>query len=54
VVIDDFDVEGVTAFESKTNSPLFVDADAPLALPVAFQRFQAILAGGLARRSSKP
>ena len=42
VVIDDLDIENITAFESKTNSPLFVDADAPFAFFVASQSFQAI------------
>ena len=42
MVIDNFNIEGITAFESKTYSPLIVDADAPLALSVAFQRFQTI------------
>jgi hypothetical protein len=42
VVIDDRDVKGVTDRETKTHSPLVVDADAPLSLAVTPQRFKPI------------
>jgi hypothetical protein len=42
VVVDDLDIEGVAAFETKAQSPLLVDADAPLAGSIAFQGFEAI------------
>jgi len=42
MVIDDLDVEGMTAIETKTQPPLIVDADAPPACPIALQRFEAV------------
>jgi hypothetical protein len=42
VVIDDLDVESVTVCKTEAQPPLIVDANAPLAGPVAFQGFEAI------------
>ena len=37
MVIYDFNIIGIAALPSKTNSPLLIDADAVLSLPFAFQ-----------------
>jgi hypothetical protein len=37
VVIDDFDIEGIATLETKAHPALAVDANAPLAGPIAFQ-----------------
>ena len=42
VVVDDFDLICVSRLESKADSPLLVDPNAPIALPILMQRFQAI------------
>jgi hypothetical protein len=42
VVINDFNIDGVVAFEPETHAPLAVDAYAPLALAVARQLFQLV------------
>ena len=42
MVIDDFDIKCMSIRPAKTDPPLVVDADAVLALAVAFQRFQPV------------
>jgi hypothetical protein len=42
VVINDFDLRHIAIFPTETDAPLVIDADAPLAGAVSFQRFQAI------------
>jgi len=42
MVVDDFDFVGIWFSPFETYSPLHVDANAVLALPVAMQRFQMI------------
>lgn len=51
MIIDDFNIIGVTAFPSKTNTPLVVDADAPLTGSIAAQLFQPV--GGRYAQVSK-
>jgi hypothetical protein len=42
MVVDDLDLEGMTVFKTKTQPPLVVDADAPLACAVTAQGFEVI------------
>jgi hypothetical protein len=42
MIVDDFDLVGVAAAPTKTNSPLVVDADTVLTGSVAVQQFEAI------------
>ena len=42
MVIRDFHVVGVAVFPAETDAPLVVDADAVLAFPVAFERFEPV------------
>jgi hypothetical protein len=42
VVVDNFDLPGIAISPFKTDSPLVIDTDAPLAFAVAFQRFQPV------------
>lgn len=42
MIIDDFDFHGATLGPSKANAPLIVDANAVLALSIAFQRFESM------------
>jgi hypothetical protein len=42
VVIDDFDLVGITAFPAKADAPLIVDADTMLALPWSNQLLKSI------------
>jgi hypothetical protein len=42
MIVRDFHVEGVAAFKLETDSPLIVDADAPLALAATPEPLQAI------------
>ena len=37
MVVNNFDIEGITAFPGKANSPLLIDADAVLSLSFALQ-----------------
>jgi hypothetical protein len=37
MVVNNFDIEGITAFPGKANSPLLIDTDAVLSLPFALQ-----------------
>jgi hypothetical protein len=46
MIIHDFDIVRVAALPSKAYSPLIIDADAVLPLPVVFQGFQ-LIAGRL-------
>jgi hypothetical protein len=43
VVIDDFDFVGITFRPRKTQPPLVIDANAPLAFSISFQGFQPVL-----------
>jgi hypothetical protein len=45
VVVDDFNVVGITVPPGETDPPTLVDADAVLACPVAGQLLQAIARG---------
>jgi hypothetical protein len=42
MVIHNFDVVHIAFFPSEANSPLIIDANAVLPMPVAFQRFKLI------------
>jgi hypothetical protein len=42
MIIDNLYIEGVAAFEAKTQPPLIVDANAPLTEPIMLQGFQLI------------
>jgi hypothetical protein len=42
VVIDNFNVGGMDIDPHKANSPLCIDANAMLALPVAFEGFKLV------------
>ena len=42
IVIDDFYINGMAVFETETQSPLVVDADAPLSGPVSGKEFKAV------------
>ena len=42
MIVGDFHVNGITIFPAETNSPLIVDPDAVLALPIPGQLFEAI------------
>ena len=42
MIIDDFDIEGVSGFEMEAQAPLLVDADAPLSRAIALQQLKAI------------
>ena len=42
MVVADFDIIGITVYESKTNAPLVVDRDSVLTLPIVLQRVQVI------------
>jgi len=42
MIINDLNVERITFDKAKTNSPLIVNSNTPLALPIAFQCFQLI------------
>ena len=42
MIINDFHVFGVSVFEAKTETPLFVDPEAPLTFSVSLEGFQAI------------
>jgi len=42
MVVDDLDVKGVTAPPLETDPPLLVDADALLALAIAFQGLELV------------
>ena len=42
VVIDDFDLMRPVRFPDETETPLIIDADGVLALPVALESFQAV------------
>jgi len=42
MVVDNFDIEGITVFEPKANAPLVVDADAILSSSLALQRFESV------------
>lgn len=42
MIIHNFDIVHIAALPSKANSPLIIDTDAVLPLPVVFQRFQLI------------
>ncbi len=42
MIINDLNIESITLCEPKTDSPLVVDPNTPLALSVAFQRFQLV------------
>jgi hypothetical protein len=42
VVINDFNIKRIAVGKAKTQSPLLVDANAPVALPIAAQTFQAV------------
>ncbi len=46
MVIHNFDIAHIAIFPSEANSPLIIDANAVLPLPVAFQRFK-LIAGRL-------
>jgi hypothetical protein len=46
MIIHNFDIVHITTLPSKANSPLIIDTDAVLPLPVAFQRFK-LIAGRL-------
>src|SRR5699024_3006764 len=48
VVIDDFNIEGITIMPAETNAKLIVDANAVLASTVAFERLQP-----MARRNTR-
>jgi hypothetical protein len=45
VVIDDLNIEGIAAFEAKTDTPLIVDTNAPGSLAVAFEFLKPVLWG---------
>jgi hypothetical protein len=53
VVINDFNIVGVSALKAKANPPLVIDADAPLSGAVAGERFQPV-AGRDAQVFHKP
>jgi hypothetical protein len=40
VVVDDFDIAGVTVAKLKTDSPSCIDCHRPLSLSIALQRMQ--------------
>ena len=42
MIINDFNIIGVTAFPCKTNAPLIIDTDAELPLSLTFKCFQLI------------
>jgi hypothetical protein len=42
MIINDPHVEGVFPLKPETDSPSLVNPDAPLSLPIAFQRFQMV------------
>ena len=42
MVIDDFDIVGISSVPSKADAPLVIDADAVLAGAVALQRLQTV------------
>lgn len=46
MVIDDLDIESAPLFPTETDPPSFVDPDAVLALPFAFQGFKSIARWG--------
>ena len=40
MVVNNFDIVRIAATPLETNTPLAIDADAVLPLPIAFKRFQ--------------
>jgi len=42
MVINNLYISGAAALESKTNTPLIVNANAPLPLPFTLQRFKSV------------
>ena len=42
MIVDDFDVRSPFRCPDKTDSPLLVDADAVLSLPIILQRFKSV------------
>lgn len=48
MIIGNLDIKYIACFESETNSPLIIDANAPLFIPVTRQFFQACFQVGYA------
>jgi len=42
MVINDFNIIGISTLPSKTDAPLIVDTDAPLAFPISGKPFQTV------------
>ena len=47
MVIDDFDIEHIAIFESETDAPLIVHADAMLPLAITLQSLQSVARRGV-------
>ena len=43
MVINYFNIKRISVLPAKANAPLIVDSNAPLAAPVALERFEAVL-----------
>ena len=42
MIIRDFDIVCITCFETKTDTPLHVDTDAPLPISLSFEDFEMV------------